>query len=162
MNPIVTVVVSLISATCLSTIVSALPGQLALAWGSSFGNCGLGFGCGVSVAEDPVVFHKTSSNVPSTLSLTGPTPSVTERDSQPVVVDRDRAGTAVATCNPGEVVTGGGFRYITITPFPVGGHPITTASVPVGNSWRVSVFNPSNAAGKISFLAVAECASLVT
>lgn len=160
MNLTVTVVVSLISATSLSTMVYPLSGQLALAWGSSF-DCGLGFGCG-GIAEDPVVFHKTSSNVPSTLSLTGPTPSVTERDSQPVVVDRDRAGTAVATCNPGEEVTGGGFRYITITPFPAGGHPITTASVPTGNSWRVSVFNPSNAAGEISFLAVAECAGLVT
>jgi hypothetical protein len=46
MNLTVTVVVSLISATSLSTMVYALSGQLALAWGSSFGDCGLGFGCG--------------------------------------------------------------------------------------------------------------------
>jgi hypothetical protein len=59
-------------------------------------------------------------------------------------------GQSVATCNQGEIITGGGFGI-------AGGPGIVLTSIPQGNSWIAVAVNPFGF-GNSSVQAFAECA----
>ena len=76
--------------------------------------------------------------------------NLTIRDVQGQIAPIIQIGQSVATCNQGEIVTGGGFSI-------AGGPGIILSSTPQGNSWIAVAFNPFGF-GNSSVQAFAECA----
>ncbi len=72
--------------------------------------------------------------------------------SNPVDVSPFSRGEAIATCPPGTIVTGGGFRFISQS-------TIVLISSPGTNGWVVSVHNPTSSS--IPVFAIAQCAALL-
>ncbi|HEY9386694.1 MAG TPA: hypothetical protein VIP70_06615, partial [Nitrososphaeraceae archaeon] len=83
-----------------------------------------------------------------------PTMNLTVREGDGEVVSLEGIAESIATCNPDELVTGGGFNI-------TNGSGIVLGSVPRGNSWVVIATDPFNI-GTSSVQAFAQCAKLTT
>jgi hypothetical protein len=84
-----------------------------------------------------------------------PTMNLTVREGDGEVVSLEGIVESIATCNPDELVTGGGFNI-------TNGSGIVLGSVPRGNSWVViAAADPFNI-GTSSVQAFAQCAKLTT
>src|SRR5918996_2952171 len=79
-----------------------------------------------------------------------PAMNLTIRNVQGQIAPIIQIGQSVATCNQGEIVTGGGFSI-------AGGPGIILSSTSQGNSWIAVAFNPFGF-GNSSVQAFAECA----
>jgi hypothetical protein len=79
-----------------------------------------------------------------------PAMNLTIRNVQGQIAPIIQIGQSVATCNQGEIVTGGGFSI-------AGGPGIILGSAPQGNSWIAVAVNPFGF-GNSSVQAFAECA----
>jgi Collagen triple helix repeat (20 copies) len=82
--------------------------------------------------------------------ISAPAMNLTIRNVQGQIAPIIQIGQSVATCNQGEIVTGGGFSI-------AGGPGIVLSSAPQGNSWIVVAVNPFGF-GNSSVQAFAECA----
>jgi Collagen triple helix repeat (20 copies) len=80
--------------------------------------------------------------------------TVREGDGEVVSLDGMVRVESIATCNPNELVTGGGFNI-------TNGSGIVLGSIPRGNSWVVIAADPFNI-GTSSVQAFAQCAKLTT
>jgi hypothetical protein len=83
-----------------------------------------------------------------------PTMNLTVREGDGEVVSLEGIAESIATCNPDELVTGGGFNI-------TNGSGIVLGSLPRGNSWVVIAADPFNI-GTSSVQAFAQCAKLAT
>jgi hypothetical protein len=77
--------------------------------------------------------------------------NLTIRNVQGQIAPIIQIGQSVATCNQGEIVTGGGFSIAS-------GPGIILSSTPQGNSWIAVAVNPFGF-GNSSVQAFAECAT---
>jgi hypothetical protein len=151
MNRTTTVVVALIATAGLSMMVYAVPEQRAVAWQDDNWIC-----CTTNIPtmtlKDP---HATSLTTPS--ASKDPTLVVTERESE-VQVPADSIGTVTAACNPGEVVTGGGFNIGAATGIDL----VTSLKYTKGSEqgWEVEAAN--HLTQPIGVVAEALCASLAS
>ena len=85
-----------------------------------------------------------------TPGTSAPAMNLTIRNVQGQIAPIIQIGQSVATCNQGEIVTGGGFSI-------AGGPGIILSSTPHGNSWIAVAVNPFGF-GNSSVQAFAECA----
>jgi hypothetical protein len=83
-----------------------------------------------------------------------PTMNLTVREGDGEVVSLEGIAESIATCNPDELVTGGGFNI-------TNGSGIVLGSLPRGNSWVVIAADPFNI-GTSSVQPFAQCAKLIT
>ena len=87
----------------------------------------------------------------ATPGTSAPAMNLTLRNVQGQIAPIIQIGQSVATCNQGEIVTGGGFSI-------AGGPGIILSSTPQGNSWIAVAVNPFGF-GNSSVQAFAECAT---
>jgi hypothetical protein len=86
-----------------------------------------------------------------TPGISAPAMNLTIRNEQGQIAPIIQIGQSVATCNQGEIVTGGGFSI-------AGGPGIILSSTTQGNSWIAVAVNPFGF-GNSSVQAFAECAT---
>lgn len=98
----------------------------------------------------------TSGNITDARRYVGqPAPLVTERLGTGVLIANNNQGTSTATCNAGEVCTGGGYFWSTTASAAV----VVSTSRKQGNGWRAIGFNNKNS-GSETLTAIALCLAL--